>query len=84
MNEYFTADPALASRYPKAKAVLVGEADSLITFVEDRAGHDWRYAIDATKTNNELGYKPVESFETGIRKTVEWYLNREDWWKGLL
>ncbi|MEW6994785.1 dTDP-glucose 4,6-dehydratase, partial [Colwelliaceae bacterium MEBiC 14330] len=49
-----------------------------------RAGHDWRYAIDATKTNNELGYKPVESFESGIRKTVQWYLSREDWWKTLL
>ncbi|WP_413694110.1 dTDP-glucose 4,6-dehydratase [Psychromonas sp. KJ10-2] len=84
MDELFANDPALASRFPKAKAVLVGEAASLITFVEDRAGHDWRYAIDATKTNNELGYKPVESFETGIKKTVEWYLGKEDWWAPLL
>jgi dTDP-glucose 4,6-dehydratase len=45
----------------------------LITFVTDRPGHDWRYAIDITKINNELGWEPQETFETGIRKTVEWY-----------
>ncbi len=48
---------------------------SLISFVTDRPGHDWRYAIDATKMVNELGWKPVETFETGIRKSVNWYLN---------
>ena len=48
----------------------------LITFVKDRAGHDRRYAIDATKIETELGWKAEENFETGIRKTVEWYLNR--------
>lgn len=52
---------------------------SLITFVKDRPGHDLRYAIDATKIDRELGWKPQESFETGIRKTVEWYLNNLDW-----
>lgn len=53
--------------------------ESLITFVKDRPGHDLRYAIDATKIQNELGWTPVETFETGIRKTVEWYLNNLDW-----
>ena len=53
--------------------------ESLITFVKDRPGHDLRYAIDATKIGNELGWKPEETFETGIRKTVEWYLNNLDW-----
>jgi len=53
----------------------------LINFVEDRPGHDLRYAIDATKIERELGWKPEETFETGIRKTVEWYLNNETWWK---
>jgi dTDP-glucose 4,6-dehydratase len=48
--------------------------EKLITFVKDRPGHDWRYAIDATKMGNELGWQPAETFETGIRKTVQWYL----------
>ena len=52
---------------------------SLITFVKDRPGHDLRYAIDATKIKNELDWTPAETFETGIRKTVEWYLNNLDW-----
>ena len=53
--------------------------ESLITFVKDRPGHDLRYAIDAAKIERELGWKPQETFETGIRKTVEWYLNNLDW-----
>ena len=53
--------------------------ESLITFVKDRPGHDLRYAIDATKIQNELGWTPTETFETGIRKTVQWYLNNLDW-----
>jgi len=48
---------------------------SLITFVKDRPGHDWRYAIDAAKMNDQLGWQPAETFETGIRKTVQWYLD---------
>lgn len=84
LNEQFATNLQLAISYPKAASAIKGKSAELITFVEDRAGHDWRYAIDATKTNNELGYKPVESFETGIRKTVEWYLNNESWWESLL
>ena len=53
--------------------------ESLITFVKDRPGHDLRYAIDAAKIERELGWKPQETFETGIRKTVQWYLNNLDW-----
>ena len=53
--------------------------ESLITFVKDRPGHDLRYAIDATKIQKELGWTPTETFETGIRKTVEWYLNNQEW-----
>ena len=52
---------------------------SLITFVKDRPGHDQRYAIDASKIKNELGWVPKQSFETGIRQTVEWYLSHLDW-----
>ncbi len=57
---------------------------NLITHVTDRLGHDRRYAIDATKITKELGYKPKETFETGIRKTVQWYLYHEDWWRGVM
>ncbi len=53
-----------------------GDHESLISFVTDRPGHDWRYAIDASKMVSELGWSPAETFETGIRKSVEWYLNR--------
>jgi dTDP-glucose 4,6-dehydratase len=57
---------------------------SLITYVRDRPGHDVRYAIDASKIERELGWSPEESFETGIRKTVGWYLNNESWWQRVL
>ncbi len=56
-----------------------GTSEKLITFVKDRAGHDLRYAIDATKLNKELGWKPSLQFEEGLEKTVDWYLNNEDW-----
>jgi dTDP-glucose 4,6-dehydratase len=55
----------------------------LITFVTDRPGHDQRYAIDATKLETELGWRAQETFETGIEKTVRWYLDRADWWRPL-
>lgn len=53
----------------------------LITYVTDRPGHDMRYAIDADKIERELGWRPQETFESGIRKTVQWYLANESWWK---
>lgn len=56
----------------------------LITFVDDRPGHDVRYAIDASKIERELGWLPRESFESGIRKTVQWYLSNELWWQQVL
>jgi len=52
--------------------------EKLITFVQDRAGHDWRYAIDATKMNDKLNWQPAETFETGIRKTVTWNLENKN------
>ncbi|WP_350560599.1 dTDP-glucose 4,6-dehydratase [Psychrobacter sp. CAL346-MNA-CIBAN-0220] len=61
---------------PQANAVPY---DSLISFVTDRPGHDLRYAIDASKIANDLGWTPEETFETGIRKTVNWYLNNLEW-----
>lgn len=56
----------------------------LITYVTDRPGHDLRYAIDASKIQRELGWVPAESFETGLRKTVIWYLEHRDWWQAVL
>ncbi len=56
----------------------------LITFVKDRPGHDTRYAIDATKIQNDLNWFPEESFESGLRKTVQWYLDNEQWWQRVL
>ncbi len=58
---------------------LMANYASLITFIKDRPGHDRRYAIDARKIERELGWKPTQSFETGIRKTVQWYLDNMDW-----
>ena len=55
--------------------------EKLITFVADRPGHDARYAIDASKIARELGWQPRENFESGLRKTVEWYLDNRDWWE---
>jgi dTDP-glucose 4,6-dehydratase len=55
----------------------------LITYVTDRPGHDLRYAIDSTKIQKELGWTPKETFNTGIRKTVIWYLENQDWWKNI-
>ncbi|MFV0447965.1 MAG: dTDP-glucose 4,6-dehydratase [Vibrio sp.] len=62
----------------------VAQYQDLITYVKDRPGHDVRYAIDATKIEGELGWKPEETFESGIRKTVEWYLNNKTWWSRVL
>ncbi|NVO99677.1 dTDP-glucose 4,6-dehydratase [Photobacterium damselae subsp. damselae] len=62
----------------------IAQYQDLITYVTDRPGHDVRYAIDATKIAAELGWKPAETFESGIRKTVEWYLKNEKWWSRVL
>jgi dTDP-glucose 4,6-dehydratase len=58
--------------------------NELIMFATDRPGHDLRYAIDATKIRQKLDWQPQETFETGLRKTVEWYLDNETWWRRVL
>jgi dTDP-glucose 4,6-dehydratase len=60
---------------------VIGPRDQLITFVADRPGHDQRYAIDASKIERDLGWRPRESFESGLRKTVQWYLDNRTWWE---
>jgi dTDP-glucose 4,6-dehydratase len=56
-----------------------GESVQLITYVKDRPGHDLRYAIDASKINTQLGWKPSVTFEQGLEITIDWYLNNQDW-----
>ena len=58
-----------------------GNYSDLITFVKDRPGHDFRYAINAEKIQKELGWYPSESFESGIKKTIQWYLENKSWWR---
>jgi len=63
---------------------LMGEDEDLIEFVEDRPGHDLRYSLDSTKIREHIGWKPKHNFKEGIKKTVEWYLNNEWWWRPLV
>jgi dTDP-glucose 4,6-dehydratase len=84
MDEGFAAEPALKEQYPACPAANDARCDSLITYVTDRAGHDFRYAIDTTRIREELGYNPAITFETGIRKTLDWYLTNPAWWQAVL
>jgi dTDP-glucose 4,6-dehydratase len=68
----------------RARPSKHGPRRQLISFVADRPGHDRRYAIDATKLERELGWRAEETFETGIEKTIDWYLRNERWWRGIL
>jgi len=80
----FAGNEDLGKTYPDAPAVSGKSTDSLITFVKDRPGHDWRYAIDATKAKKELQYAPEESFASGLQKTLEWMLANESWWRSVM
>ena len=84
MDALFAERPELAARFPDSPAANGGAAAELIEYVSDRAGHDRRYAIDASKITRELGYRPQHSFETGLDVTLDWYLDNEDWWRPLL
>jgi dTDP-glucose 4,6-dehydratase len=66
-----------------APSKTIGSRDSLIAFVADRPGHDLRYAIDPARICGELGWQPRETFESGLRKTVEWYLGNRSWWQAI-
>jgi dTDP-glucose 4,6-dehydratase len=79
----FADDKTLASRFPDSPCAKGEPAKSLITFVIDRPGHDTRYAINASKISSELGYDPVEDFDSGLNKTVDWYLTNEAWWRSI-
>lgn len=84
VDEAFAGDRDLARRFPRCPAAIGRRCEELISFVRDRPGHDRRYAIDSTKIERELGFSPQESFESGIRKTLAWYLTHEAWWRGVM
>ncbi len=84
LDEQFRTAPELARRYPESPAARSEPAESLIRFVTDRPGHDRRYAIDTTKIERSLGFVPAENFDSGIRKTVQWYLANEAWWRAVM
>ncbi|MFV1983331.1 MAG: dTDP-glucose 4,6-dehydratase [Thiohalomonadales bacterium] len=77
-------DVQLQKQYPNAPTCRGKTAIELITHVKDRLGHDRRYAIDPGKSNSDIGYQPDENFETGIKKTVDWYLKNENWWRAII
>ena len=77
------ANPALAAKFPESPATG-GGSSQLLTFVRDRPGHDRRYAANCTKLERELGFRPRESFESGLEKTGAWYLEHEHWWRGVM
>lgn len=84
MDSIFGNQSDLKTLYPQSPMARGLKAESLIEFVKDRAGHDWRYAIDNKKISQELGYRVSVSFDQGLRKTVEWYLANEEWWHPLI
>ncbi|MDZ4755840.1 MAG: dTDP-glucose 4,6-dehydratase [Phycisphaerae bacterium] len=84
IDERFARDESLRTRFPQSPAAKHTPCESLITYVKDRPGHDRRYAIDARKAETELGYRPIETFETGFAKTIAWYLDNEAWWRSVM
>jgi len=84
VDEQFATNPEWAKKYPDTPAANGDPCESLITFVKDRPGHDRRYAVGTDTASEELGYKPENTFKQGIRKTISWFLERDDWWKPLL
>ena len=78
------ASTRFQQRFPDSPVCKGGSARSLIEFVKDRPGHDWRYAIDSSKIKADLEFQPLFTFETGLRSTVEWLLENETWWRAVL
>jgi len=79
----FAADPALARHFPQAPAATGRPTRDLIAFVQDRPGHDRRYAINAAKIARELGFAPRVTFAQGLGQTLDWYLRNEPWWRAV-
>jgi dTDP-glucose 4,6-dehydratase len=84
VDALFQEDTLLKSRFPNSPAASGKSSASLKQFVEDRLGHDRRYAINASKIEKELGFLPQENLKSGLEKTVQWYLANESWWRNVL
>ncbi|MCX6874502.1 MAG: dTDP-glucose 4,6-dehydratase [Verrucomicrobia bacterium] len=84
MADAFAMDPTLRERHPACPAARDLHPGTLITHVADRPGHDRRYAINAAKAKRELGYEPSETLQSGLAKTVEWYLRNQAWWTAVM
>jgi dTDP-glucose 4,6-dehydratase len=83
-DEAFRGQPQLAAKYPQCPAAAGERSAALLKFVPDRPGHDRRYAIDCRKLERELGYVARSSLESGLRATLDWYLQNESWWRGVM
>ena len=84
IDKVFADNHDLAERFPNAPAAAGNATSSLITMVKDRPGHDWRYAIDASRIEKELGFTPSYDFTSGLHNTVSWMLKNEAWWRAVL
>jgi dTDP-glucose 4,6-dehydratase len=84
IDERFSGDDSLQKRFPDAPAAQGRETAELITMVKDRPGHDWRYAIDSTRAKSELGFEPSLDLDDGLRRTLDWILANESWWRHVM
>lgn len=84
LERRFIASPELREKYPHCPASQGERVSDLITFVQDRPGHDFRYAVDTGKIRRQLGFAPHLTFNDGLRSTVDWYLANERWWRAIL
>ena len=84
IDRRFASGPDLADIYKECPAASGDPTESLVTYVKDRPGHDWRYAIDASKIEGELKFSPQEDFESGLERTLDWVLSNESWWRAVM
>ena len=84
IDNLFASNSTLAEHFPNAPAANGSKTSSLIEMVKDRPGHDWRYAVDASRIASELGFTPANTFESGLQRTVDWMLANETWWRAIL
>src|ERR1044071_7360557 len=84
LDEAFSRNAALANSFPASPPARGVPTESLVKFVADRPGHDRRYAMDGSKIARELGFRPEETLESGLHRTIGWYLREESWWRAVM